>query len=512
MKTSVVLARAGAVAIVAALLPAALQWHEVGTAVAIIGLVLLAIAAAAIWLEPGPPSGRTVALALSAPLMIVAAGAGGSASASTWVLAVAAGPLALALASSSLMRGRSAIAAIIAGGLIAGPLQMLVNDPFFDQSCYRCGHVTLAVWPNPELATDLAVVGWGMAVIATCWEVYRGCRAIIPVLVCLAAVAVGLPRQSVIALGGAAVAAVWARRCWTTWRRRDALRQLLALYEHGEGLTDTLRRATRDPGLLVTFPTIDGIGFVDAEGRLVTPTSDQSATNLFIHGALLARVHHDARTELPDLDAALDPAAGLMLQKERLTAQLAARVHELGQARTRVVRVGLEQRRTLERDLHDGIQQQLLALGLDIRLALGSLPGDSPDRATLDKALVLVHDCVEQVRAISTGVSPPLLVTRGLRAAAMALVRRHGAPVDIGQLPEGRLPPDIERAAYAVVAEALARGAKSIEAIQANGQLTVRAEGATDGGGDGVVPDLVAALCGNVRLDGPSIEAVIPCE
>jgi signal transduction histidine kinase len=200
-----------------------------------------------------------------------------------------------------------------------------------------------------------------------------------------------------------------------------------------------------------------------------------------------------------------------MLQKERLTAQLAARVHELSQARTRVVRVGLEQRRALERDLHDGVQQQLLALGLDIRLALGSLPADSPERAAMDNALVLVHDCVERVRTISTGVSPPLLVTRGLRAAVMGLVRRQGVPVDVGELPNGRLPPDVERAAYAVVAEALARRAVSVQAIHADGQLTVRAQGATVVDDDGVVPDLVAALGGIIRLDGPSIEAVIPC-
>ena len=214
--------------------------------------------------------------------------------------------------------------------------------------------------------------------------------------------------------------------------------------------------------------------------------------------------------DLPDLDAALDPVAALVLQKERLTAQLAARVHELTRARTHVARVGLDQRRALERDLHDGVQQQLLALGLDIRLALGALPADSPDRASLDEALVLVHECVDRVRAISTGVSPPLLTTRGFRAAVSALIRRHDAPVDIDDFPQGRLPPDVERAAYAVVAEALARGASSLRATEVDGELTVVADG-TAPGADGVLPDLVAALGGRIRLGDSSIEAVIPC-
>ena len=128
----------------------------------------------------------------------------------------------------------------------------------------------------------------------------------------------------------------------------------------------------------------------------------------------------------------------------------------------------------------------------------------------MDKALALVHDCVDRVRAISTGVSPPLLATRGLRAAVSALVRRHGAAVDVGELPERRLPADVERAAYAVVAESLARGATSFGATEVGGELTVMARGTVDGA-DGVLPDLIAALGGRILLGSSTIEAVIPC-
>ena len=162
-----------------------------------------------------------------------------------------------------------------------------------------------------------------------------------------------------------------------------------------------------------------------------------------------------------------------------------------------------------KRDLHDGVQQQLLALGLDIRLAIASVPESSPERPSLEDALALVHECVEGVRAISTGVSPPLLATRGLGAAVEALVRRHATPVEIDGLPCERLPADVEQAAYAVIAEALARGATSLRATEQDGQLTVRADGAVTGA-DGVLADMVAALGGRVRL-GSSIEAVIPC-
>ncbi len=510
MKRSIVLARAGTVAVVAAFLPAALQRTNPGLVVAVGALAVLVTAGAAIWLAPTEPMSRAIALALCAPMLIAAAGNGATATALTRAFADAAAPLVLALAGVSLMRRRTAITVATVGGLVAGPARMLIYDPFLDPACQACGHVGVAVWPHPELAQTVQTVGLGLVLIGVAWELIRGDRAIVGVGVCITMFALDRSGQAALVLCCGYATAVWTTRSWATWRRRQALRHLLTLHEHEGGLTDILRQTMRDPGLTVTFPTTDGGDFVDVAGNPASPRPEQMTTDLFIGGELLARVHHGARTAVPDLDAALDPVAGLILQNERSTAQLAARVHELTRARTNIVRVGLGQRLSIERDLHDGVQQQLLALGLDIRLAIGSLPDDSPDRASLEEALALVHECVDGVRAISTGVSPPLLATRGLRPAVDALVRRHGTPVDIGGLPAGRLPPDVERAAYAVVAEALARGATSLRAIEQDGLLTVHAAGAVEGA-DGVLPDLVAALGGRIRL-GSSIEAVIPCE
>jgi signal transduction histidine kinase len=510
MKRSAAIARTGVVASVAALLSAALQRTSPGLVPTLVALSLLAVAGAAIWLVPGSPTGHIVALALCAPVLLIAVGDDAPASSSPQGLAAAAGPLVLALAGVSLMRRRLAITLVVLGGLIAGPIRVLVYDPFLDPGCHACGHAPVALWPHPRLAVAMQVAGIWLALVATTYELIRGRRAMAGIVVCLAALAIGAPRQPTLVLGGVYVAVVWARRCWIRWRRHSVLRRLLVVHEHEGGLTDILRRAMRDPTLVVAFPTTDGMDFVDARGEPLAATDEETSTDLFVDGELLARVHHSSRSDFPDLDAALDPTAGLILQKERLTAQLAARVHELTRARTHVVRVGLDQRRSLERDLHDGVQQQLLALGLDIRLALGTLPNDSPDLAPLEEALVLVHGCVDRVRAISTGVSPPMLATRGLRAALTALVRRNGTPVEVGDLPEGRLPTDVERAAYAVASEALARGATSLRATEADGKVTVVAEGTVDGA-DGVLPDLIAALGGRISLGGSSIEAVIPC-
>jgi signal transduction histidine kinase len=491
---------------VAAFLPAAMQRTNPGFVVASVALLTLATGAVAIWQASMAPPTQAIPLALCAPLLIIASGGPSSAAAMS---GAAAAPMVIALAATSVMRRRAAVVAVIVGGLIAGPVRMLFYDPFLDPECHACGHAGVAGWANPDLADRLFTIGIVSMLAAVGWELLRGRRAVGGVGACLAMFAADPHAQTAPIVCCVYVAAWWAMRSMTVWRRRRALRHLLAAQENDGGLTGILRHTMRDSALLVTFPTTDGDEFVDVDGVAVGPLPDQVTTDVFISGELLARVHHDERTTLPDLDSALDPVSGLILQNERSTAQLAGRVHELARARTSIVRVGLHQRTRLERDLHDGVQQQLLALGLDIRLAIASLPSDSPDRDPLEDALALVHECVEGVRAISTGVSPPLLTTRGLAAAVDALVRRQATPIDVSGLPSRRLPPDVERAAYAVVAEAVARGATSLRASEHDGQLNVVAEGAV-AGADGVLPDMVEALGGRIRL-GASIAAVIPC-
>ena len=178
-----------------------------------------------------------------------------------------------------------------------------------------------------------------------------------------------------------------------------------------------MRRIMHDPTIEISFPTADGSSFVGAGGSIVGPRRGRVETDLVVQGDLLARVSHAGTERARQSRFGLDAETFLRLHNERLNAQLAARVLDLTRERRQVVRAGLDERRGLERDLHDGVQQELLALGLDIRLALATLSHDSPDEPLLNTALALVHRSVDQVRAISTGVSPPMLETLGLRAA-----------------------------------------------------------------------------------------------
>jgi signal transduction histidine kinase len=213
---------------------------------------------------------------------------------------------------------------------------------------------------------------------------------------------------------------------------------------------------------------------------------------------------------VPELTTRLDDVPSLAIANERLTAQLAARVRELTRARAAVVEAGTYDRRALERDLHDGVQQDLLALGFDLRVAASGLAPDDPDRLTLEAAVAEVHAALDELRDISHGVYPPLLATRGLAAATQSLVRRRAARVTLGALPAGRYADAVERAAFAVLAEAVDRGATHLEAHVTDGRMTVLAEGSGPGV-DGILPDMVAALGGEIDLGSSPVKAVIPC-
>jgi signal transduction histidine kinase len=203
---------------------------------------------------------------------------------------------------------------------------------------------------------------------------------------------------------------------------------------------------------------------------------------------------------------------------------------ELIASRARIVAAGDEARRRIERDLHDGAQQRLVALGLRIRSLQASLPLDSD----LDHQLAAIGDglaeACEELRQMSQGIHPAVLTRGGLRPALRALRRRTAMPVELSVDVERRLPESVEVATYYVVAEALTNAAKHAQASQVT--VTVAADekqlrlsvtddgvgGAVPGGGSGLVglKDRVEALGGQLRItsgdrQGTTLAAEIPC-
>jgi signal transduction histidine kinase len=188
----------------------------------------------------------------------------------------------------------------------------------------------------------------------------------------------------------------------------------------------------------------------------------------------------------------------------------------LAASRARIVEAGDAERRRLERNLHDGAQQRLVTLALQLRL-IGSAIERDPEQARemLDGATVELREALDELRELARGIHPAVLTDRGLRVAVESLVRRAPMPVRIQVLPEERLPQQAEAAAYYLVAEALTNAARHAEADEAtitvtrdSGSVTVEVAddgigGVQEGTGLCGLRDRFEALGGSLTVHSP---------
>jgi signal transduction histidine kinase len=192
---------------------------------------------------------------------------------------------------------------------------------------------------------------------------------------------------------------------------------------------------------------------------------------------------------------------------------------ELAASRARIVAAADQARRRIERDLHDGTQQRLVSLVLDVRAAEAAVPPERPElRARLARVGDGLTGAVEELRELSRGIHPAILSEGGLGPALKALARRSAVPVELDVDVPARLPEPVEVAAYYVVSEALANAAKhahaSVAQVEAQARdrllhLSVRDDGvggAVPGGGSGLVglADRVEALGGTIEVHSPA--------
>jgi PAS domain S-box-containing protein len=214
----------------------------------------------------------------------------------------------------------------------------------------------------------------------------------------------------------------------------------------------------------------------------------------------------------------------------RLNAELHERLEELAASRARIVTAGDVERRRLERNLHDGAQQRLVALSLSLRLALAKLESDpAAARAVLVAAGDELALALEELRELARGLHPAVLSDRGLRAAVEMLAGRAPVPVEIAEIPEQRLPGPVEAAAYYLIAEALTNVAKyadasavTVRVSASDRRMVVEVSDDGVGGADAVhgsgqrgLTDRVEALGGTLELSSPagggtSVRAEIP--
>jgi signal transduction histidine kinase len=300
-----------------------------------------------------------------------------------------------------------------------------------------------------------------------------------------------------------------------------------------DGVQQALSRTLADPGLRVLFWSGDQAGYVDVHGRPATdqPTEGRLAfpvTNR--SGERLAMVHAHASVahyrEL--LDAAL-AASSLSLENAALHASLLARLAEVRESRARLAETAVVERRRIERDLHDGAQQALLALGLTLGRAQAAADAATAS-GLLTQARGELTDALQELRDLASGLHPAVLSQLGLGPALEVVAERLSVPVTLA-VPARRWPEAAETTAYFIACEALANIVKHADAKGVRIAVADRADRlvltVTDDGRGGAHLDLghgllgmrdrASAIGGTLTITSPpgqgtTVEGNLPCE
>lgn len=318
----------------------------------------------------------------------------------------------------------------------------------------------------------------------------------------------------------------------TTTRR--FVRQVLAATLVGGAVREALAESLGDRTLTIAYWLPERSAFVDEHGlpvQLPEPASGRSWTAVENGGRRVAAIIHDAELEArPELVQAAATGAVLALENEQLKADLRARLQELRQSRRRIVQASVETRRRLERDLHDGAQQQLVALSLDLQV-LRTRISDEEARALVDEVAGKLATALSELRELARGIHPATLTQHGLGPSLEALAARMPLPVELDVSLERRLPPSVETASYFLCVEALTNVSRYAQASharltlrEANGVLRVEigddgVGGADPAHGSGLrgLQDRLGALDGDLSIDSPAgqgtrLVATIPLE
>jgi signal transduction histidine kinase len=290
--------------------------------------------------------------------------------------------------------------------------------------------------------------------------------------------------------------------------------------------------ALDDPLAEILFWLPETAAFAASDGTVVEalPDDGRSRSEITREGSRTAVLLHDPTLlERPELLRGILGAATLSIEIARLRVEVRRQNAEVQASRARILEAGYEERRRLERDLHDGAQQRLVSLGLQIRRMQRTLP---PEARILGPALDGIVDdvgsAIADLRQISAGVRPTRL-DNGLAAALHDLARTAPIAVEV-RAPIERVPAGVEAAAYFIACEALTNAVKhasaskvSLTALQDDGTLRLSVEDDGVGGalarrGSGLagMRERVAAYGGTLRLTSPhgggtTIEVAIPC-
>lgn len=299
-------------------------------------------------------------------------------------------------------------------------------------------------------------------------------------------------------------------------------------------LRDALARVLHDPSLEIAYWLPNHQAYVGMNGEPIGLPAEGSgrATTVVEHDGMrvAALLHDPSLRDDPKLVAAASTAAGIAIDNERLHADLRSRLEELRRSRLRVMEAADAERRRLERNLHDGAQQGLATLAVELAMLAEHLESDPEAKRLLGRAQDGLAESLDELRELARGIHPAVLTDHGLAVAVDALAERAPVPVRLAIEPGDGLPVRIEVAGYYVISECLANTAKyaraseaSVAVSRANDHVVIEVVddgvgGASQEAGSGLrgLTDRVEALGGKLELSSPSglgtrVTAQIPC-
>jgi signal transduction histidine kinase len=448
------------------------------------------------------------------------------------------------------------LGAIYVAAIVTTIGHALFRDPFFDLGCWsNCSHNSFLVRADADVVRVLDEV-WlvavlGAAIITVAAAVTRLVRA---TSVARRSMWFVLTSATVVAAGNAvhawlvdgrtedptassfravffvratallAVAAGVALGLWRSERTKRSVMRLadeLAATPTAGSLGPVLSRTLGDRDLTVAYWLPSSHRYVDASGHQVEPHPGlgQTSTSIVRNGEPVAVVLHDAALS-PQND--IGAAVRLAVDNERLHAEVLARLADLRASRARIVATADHSRQRLERDLHDGAQQRLLAASFELRQACTSATarGDVALAARLTVATDQAQQALTELRDLAQGIYPAILTESGLEPAIRSLADRAPLPVEVLDIVAHRYSPVVESTAYAVVAQSLedavSRSAPhlTVRVVRDDDRLLVLVETNHTSPSAQLVVDLadrVGALGGGVEVKGGTLRAEIPC-
>jgi len=298
---------------------------------------------------------------------------------------------------------------------------------------------------------------------------------------------------------------------------------------------DAIQAALGDRSLVLLRPAADGRWTTEDGVGVALPSADERRMVALIgppERPLAAIVHDRALLDQPELFEGVVRVLRLALENERLESELREQLAAATESRARIVTAAEDERRRVERDLHDGAQQRLIGVMLALQQARGSADAEAAPfglREQLDAAVGETAEAIRELRELARGIHPAILEDEGLAAAVGAMARRAGLPVEVRVTLDGRLPSLVESTAYFTIAEALTNTQRHARASRATVRVAHRGGalelevtddgqgGADPGAGSGLrgLADRVMALGGSLEVDnapgqGTRIRARIP--